>query len=333
MASFTLVALSLCVFAGSCEAFWRMPCRTRTGLARIDPIISPGIVSEHAHAIHGGNNFSLNTTYPDLLASNCTSCAAVQDKSAYWTPSLMFVHADGTTEVLPQKGGMLVYYFLHGETVQPFPPYFSMVAGNSTRRSFTASQFDSLSQDSLSQRAIGFNCLNYSAPAEPSLARHYLPPKSFTDAQCLDGLRLELMFPSCWNGKPNATDHKSHLAYPDQVMDGNCPEDYPQHLPALLFETIWDTYAYKDLQGEFILSNKDTTGYGYHGDFMNGWQTDILQRAIVECTDMTGMIEKCSVFSLQPNEENPGCVFTPPDELAKEDCAGPRDGLCGDITA
>ncbi|KAH7000836.1 hypothetical protein B0J12DRAFT_756345 [Macrophomina phaseolina] len=293
MASFTLVALSLCAFAGSCEAFWRMPCRTRTGLARMDPIIF-----FPQHHVPRPAGFELHFL---------RRCA---DKSAYWTPSLMFVHADGTTEVLPQKGGMLV----------SVPPYFSMVAGNSTRRSFTASQFDSLSQDSLSQRAIGFNCLNYSAPAEPSLARHYLPPKSFTDAQCLDGLRLELMFPS-------------HLAYPDQVMDGNCPEDYPQHLPALLFETIWDTYAYKDLQGEFILSNKDTTGYGYHGDFMNGWRTDILQRAIVECTDMSGMIEKCSVFSLQPNEENPGCVFTPPQELANEDCAGPRDGLCGNITA
>lgn len=65
---------------------------------------------------------------------------------------------------------------------------------------------------------------------------------------------------------------------------------------------------------------------------MNGWQTDILERAIVECTDMSGMIEKCSVFSLQPNEENPSCAFTPPDVLANEDCAGPRDGLCGNIT-
>lgn len=135
-----------------------------------------------------------------------------------------------------------------------------MIAGDSMRRSFTAPQFNSLSQDSLSQRAIGFNCLNYSAPAEPTLSRHYLPPKSFTDSQCLDGLRLELMFPSCWNGEPNATDHKSHVAYPGQVMDGNCPNDHPQHIPALLFETIWDTYAYTELQGEFVLSNGDTTG-------------------------------------------------------------------------
>lgn len=135
-----------------------------------------------------------------------------------------------------------------------------MIAGDATKRTCPAVQVDGLSQGSLSQRAIGFNCLNYSAPAEPSLSRHYMPPKSFTDSQCLDGLRLELMFPSCWNGEANATDHKSHLAYPDQVMDGNCPESHPQHVPALLFETIWDTYAYRGLQGTFVLSNGDPTG-------------------------------------------------------------------------
>lgn len=77
------------------------------------------------------------------------------------------------------------------------------------------SQMDGLSQGSLAQRAIGFNCLNYRAMGEPSLSRHFLPQKLFTDSHCVDGLRLELMFPSCWNEETSSTDHKSHLAYPD----------------------------------------------------------------------------------------------------------------------
>jgi hypothetical protein len=36
------------------NAFWRMECRARSGLARLDPLVSPGEVSGHAHAIHGG---------------------------------------------------------------------------------------------------------------------------------------------------------------------------------------------------------------------------------------------------------------------------------------
>lgn len=65
---------------------------------------------------------------------------------------------------------------------------------------------------------------------------------------------------------------------------------------------------------------------------MNGWPTEILQKAIAECTDMSGMIEKCSVFTLQPNEENLSCIFPMPKALSKEDCASPREGLCGNIT-
>ncbi|KAF8855927.1 hypothetical protein BDZ45DRAFT_804554 [Acephala macrosclerotiorum] len=40
------------LFSGApAAAFWRMPCRARSGLARIDPLVSNGTLSEHAHAI------------------------------------------------------------------------------------------------------------------------------------------------------------------------------------------------------------------------------------------------------------------------------------------
>lgn len=50
------LAASVLSVAGSVDAFWRMPCRSRTGLARMDPIMDPGAVSDHAHAIHGGGS-------------------------------------------------------------------------------------------------------------------------------------------------------------------------------------------------------------------------------------------------------------------------------------
>lgn len=49
------VAVTL-LSATNVDAFWRMPCRSRTGLARIDPIMDPGMVSDHAHTIHGGGS-------------------------------------------------------------------------------------------------------------------------------------------------------------------------------------------------------------------------------------------------------------------------------------
>lgn len=41
------------------EAFWRLQCGYRSGLARLDPLINPGGVSDHVHAIHGGSGMSL----------------------------------------------------------------------------------------------------------------------------------------------------------------------------------------------------------------------------------------------------------------------------------
>jgi hypothetical protein len=145
-----------------------------------------------------------------------------------------------------------------------------MVAGNSSRRTFTLpvpdppqSQWNTSdkTQDALSQKALGFNCLNYQSTAEGALQRHFLPNKSFIDSYCRDGLRLELMFPSCWDGaNVDSFDHESHLAYPDLVMDGDCPTGYGSRVPSLYYETIWDTTFFRDRDGRFLLSNGDLTG-------------------------------------------------------------------------
>lgn len=56
--SFTTLTVGLLFATGGVDAFWRMPCRSRTGLARMDPIMDPGEVSDHVHAIHGGGSKS-----------------------------------------------------------------------------------------------------------------------------------------------------------------------------------------------------------------------------------------------------------------------------------
>ena len=118
---------------------------------------------------------------------------------------------------------------------------------------------DELSQLALSQKAIGFNCLG--GPAEPTLFRHFLPDKNFISQSCPDGVRVEVAFPSCWNGKDvRASDHKAHMAYPDHVMDGRCPEGFDSRVPTLLYEIVYNTNAFKDDRGRFVLANGDPTG-------------------------------------------------------------------------
>ncbi|KAI9818258.1 MAG: hypothetical protein M1832_004474 [Thelocarpon impressellum] len=338
-------SVALLALVGGADAFWRLPCQGRSGLARIDPLVNPGAVAPHAHTIHGGSNFGMNSGYEELVKSNCTSCAVRQDRSAYWTPVLYFKHADGKLQLVRQNGGTLVYYLLpKSGKVTAFPAGFEMIAGDTYRRNSSLPWPDpelsswpadpeQSSQDALSQKALGFNCLNYGGKAEDSLYRHKMPSKADLDSKCKSGLRMELMFPSCWNGKDvRSADHKSHVAYPGLVKDGKCPQGFETQLIRLFFETIWDTQDFAGKAGEFVLSNGDTTGHGYHGDFVSGWDPAFLQKAADTCTHDSGNIKDCPLFTdLQSEAEQAQCQIEMPAELQKENCEKPKDGLPGGV--
>ncbi|PYH78299.1 hypothetical protein BO82DRAFT_435088 [Aspergillus uvarum CBS 121591] len=335
------IVTCLAIFTDVANAFWRLPCRGRSGVARIDPIMAPGIPSDHVHAVHGSGGFSMSANEASLKQSSCTSCAVTQDKSAYWAPALYFVHQNGDAELVNEVGGMLAYYLLNGENVTAFPENLRMMAGDTYLRDFPwpipdppQSEWsgNDLKQEALRQKAVGFNCLNYQKDPEPSLGRHFLPNKTYLDEHCTEGVRFELMFPSCWNGKDIDTpDHKSHLAYPSLVMDGECPKGFEHRLVSLFYESIWDTYAFKSQKGNFVLANGDPTGYGYHGDFMYGWDSQVLQQAVDTCTNMSGEVADCPIFKLQSDEKQDECRFSVPDALKNEDVNYHKGGLPNNI--
>ncbi|KAF6831661.1 WSC domain-containing protein [Colletotrichum musicola] len=328
------------------DAFFRMECQGRVGLTRVDPMMSPGKAAPHVHAIHGSSGISPTAQYSDLVAGDCTSCRVKQDRSAYWHPALYFQDAaTGQFEVVPQVGGMLAYYLLNGKDIKAFPPGFRMIAGDTYRRNYTAgdpskpdpeksiwSILGETKQSILEQRAVGFNCLNYKRAPEGTLYRHFLPDKDYLDANCANGIRFEMMFPSCWNGKDvDSDDHKSHMAYPDLVIDGTCPDGFETSVPNLLYETIWNTYAFKERAGRFVIANGDTQGYGYHGDFMSGWDEGFLQQAVNTCTNQSGRIEDCPIFDLQDEATARQCEMKIPDIVAKENVTGPVANLPGNV--
>ncbi|KAF4511266.1 hypothetical protein G6O67_003078 [Ophiocordyceps sinensis] len=341
----SVVALSAGFIAGA-NAFWRMECPGRVGLARMDPIVNPGEFSNHVHSIHGSSGFYGNATCPDLQAGQCTSCRVKQDMSSYWHPALYFKHDSGGYELVEQVGGMLAYYLLYGDDIKAFPQGFRMLSGDTERREYTLgdpskpdpdkSSWASLKQTTqaaLAQRAIGFNCLNYGKTPEGTLGRHFMPDKSYLDANCKDGVRFEVMFPSCWKGKDavDSDNHMDHVAFPDLVMSGTCPESHPIRLPSLLYEVIWNTNAFKDKSGKFVLSNGDETGFGYHGDFMTGWDEEFLQKAVEKCTNESGKIEDCPLFDIMTKDEADKCDMEKPlpQELHAEDVKGPMAKLPG----
>lgn len=235
---------------------------------------------------------------------------------------------------------MLAYYLLYGDNIQPFPSGFQMISGDPNRRNFTCAVPEppkslwtgyEVTQPALAQKALGFNCLNYAAPAEASLGRHFLPDKAFLDANCADGVRFELMFPSCWNGKDlDAPDHKSHMAFPDQVMSGNCPPGFETRVPSLFFETIWNTQEFIGQEGQFVISNGDVLGYGYHGDFMEAWEPGFLEQAINTCTNPSGVVEDCNIFDVVSDDDMTSCLAQTPGPITAEKAAGPLTALLGD---
>jgi hypothetical protein len=128
-----------------------------------------------------------------------------------------------------------------------------MLAGDTLLRSY---------KDTLQQRAISFACLGTNTPET-----HGLP-----NIKCPSGLRAQVFFPSCWNGKDfDSTNHKSHVAYPAGVTTGACPPGFPKRLVSIFYEVIFNTpnFEWYSDQQPFVVSNGDPTGYGFHGHFVN----------------------------------------------------------------
>jgi hypothetical protein len=208
-----------------------------------------------------------------------------------------------------------------------------MIAGNSAKRTFYGPSPDppmSLWQDSdrtqqsLGEKALGFNCLNYNGVTEGAREYHYLRDKATLDTQCKDGIRAEIMFPSCWNGKDLDSDnHTTHVADPNEVQNGWCPDTHPVRLPTLFYETIYQTNLFAGIDGQFTFANGDPTGYGYHGDFVCAWDAGVLQAAIdsPDCNmpkQTSGNQEDCPVFKLQPVDDGTKCQMEIPEALQNE---------------
>lgn len=121
------------------------------------------------------------------------------------------------------------------------------------------------------------------------------------------------------------------MAYPNLVIDGNCPAGFETRVPSLFYETIYDTYKYRNVEGRFVFSNGDPTGTGYHGDFITGWDVGFLQQAVNTCTSASGEIGDCPLFNIQTLEASKQCKFQMPTELESEGCNERRPGICGNV--
>jgi Domain of unknown function (DUF1996) len=80
------------------------------------------------------------------------------------------------------------------------------------------------------------------------------------------------------------------MAYPDpargDTKGGICPKSHPVALISIGAEFGFDTASLGLTTSEgLVLANGDTTGYGFHGDFLQGWTNlTALQNSFANCT-------------------------------------------------
>ncbi|KAJ9118014.1 hypothetical protein QFC24_006286 [Naganishia onofrii] len=128
------------------------------------------------------------------------------------------------------------------------------------------------------------------------------------DDLCAFGVKFDLTFPSCWDGINLYKNDNSHVNYPtNSIRDGPCPATHPIRLPSILLEYTYHPESFpaitkgQKLKGRLAWANGDTTGYGLHADFLNGWDTAILTKALNDpgCVNIGYSIEiqKCPVLS------------------------------------
>ncbi|KAJ7032549.1 hypothetical protein C8F04DRAFT_1261843 [Mycena alexandri] len=301
---------------GVANAWFRVPCTDPLVSERLDPIISPGgNPSNHVHTINGGSNFNPTYTYDNLRASNCTNCLVAQDLSNYWYPKLYF-QDPSTKEFEPvPNGGLLVYYQNRGDGdvgnggagLKAFPPGLKMITGDPKRRTKKICYW----------------------PGNPGRVARTRDPMGFLGGgtgfpttDCEAGFNARLHMPACWDGvNLDSADHVSHTAFLSGLDNGSCPPGFV-YMMKLFYEVTWTV---TDFAGRwnpakdawpFAYAHGDPTGFGWHGDFQNGWDTGVLQSAIDKCNNPNddtgaGITTACSYLTVKTQNLSNQCKIQP----------------------
>ncbi|KAJ7619264.1 hypothetical protein FB45DRAFT_930270 [Roridomyces roridus] len=261
-----LLEISFVLSGFPCYAYWLMSANNILTTQRLDPVISPGSVSTHVHSVLGGSNFGLNTSTAALRNSTCTSIPIPEDKSNYWFP--VRVWSNGTFTSV--SGNPVIYYLFNntpGATTE-FPDDFRMISGDTTLRTYDPTSF--------AQQAITFLCLDFNGV---STKYNQLP----AGVGCPSGIRSQINFPSCWNGKDvDSSDHKSHVAFLSTGPDsGLCTDpSFPVTLPRIFMEVYWVVQDFED-QRKFAMTPSQP--FVFIPYYLRSWQPGVLQKALNGC--------------------------------------------------
>ena len=272
-----------------------------------DPIVFPGQNdAAHLHRFYGNTLTDENSDAQSLFTTGESSCQGnTLNRSSYWVPALLApLYNQATGERALDASGQPawqvvravvgnddeaheVFYYSAGvsdlASIQPIPFGLKMIAGSPSGQP-GAEQDTSI---------VRWHCQTW----ESSEATN--PRWSTSIPECLapDRLRMDIFFPSCWNGTDlDSADHKSHLAYP--VAQGSqtvCPASHPVPIVRVSYHYAFgvtpDVYdpatftskGWRLASDMYDVGASAAGGMSLHGDWFNGWHPEALQALLDGC--------------------------------------------------
>lgn len=231
-----------------------------------------------------------------MLNAECTTAAVTADKSNYWTPTLYYMHDNGTFEAM-SPFNTRIYYFTTNETnMHPFPPGLRIVSGTAMSRDTS----------DIRMRGVELHCGN----GAPDSFHPWLPNGTTFPNGCND-LHVGIRFPSCGlaSGALDSKNHFDHMTWPVQSLDYGdegpeynpngplCPPSHPIKYPTIFLQAF---YKFEDKHGRpwrsgknnVVFSNGDLLGPSFHGDFVNGWDPTVIGNFVKQCNTPNGAQDK-----------------------------------------
>lgn len=303
--------IPLAATAGGWKGIMRVNCEFDHA-AYNDPMTAQGKANGSVlNMFYGSKNMDSHTTFDTLFSSPEAGCSgSTLNRSAYWMPALLAPKYNQATgqrqpdaagapawDVVKAKVGEgdrsaaaaheVFYYSAAVSNLASIwaPPLgLRMVAGDATTTPDKAAQSTSVAR---------WHCQSWtSSDAEGG-------PWSSTIPECRapDMLRLDLFFPSCWNGKDlDSPDHKSHMAYPTGTTNNiTCPATHPYPIVRVSYHFAYPLFpgqldpATKTSKGfrlasdAYIVDRRNNGGLSLNGSWMNGWHPEAMDMLLKGC--------------------------------------------------
>ncbi|MFK8013704.1 MAG: DUF1996 domain-containing protein [Marinicellaceae bacterium] len=273
-----------------------------------DPIVFPNQLNRaHLHRFYGNTIIDHTTTTESLISEGDSSCQGNKlNLSGYWVPALLAPHYDNNGEIILDDQGEPswipvpavvgddidvheIFYYSGGvddlESIQPLPVGLKMIAGDHMSTIGHEQDTSIVRWHCQSWESNEFENPNFSA--------------SIPECVAPDRVRLDIFFPSCWNGVDlDSPDHKSHMAYPldSGTNEGIiCPETHP--IPVVrpsyhyAFGVKPDVYepvsrsskGWRLASDHYFVDDNNPGGFSLHGDWINGWHPAVMQAILDYC--------------------------------------------------